>query len=221
MQLSALPRYIPARATGGLAQLARAVGSQSTGQGFESPILHSLIFRTNITTSAIVFLIALLLFACDDPAEQALDLDSVPEDRVLVYPDDFDIEQTEASIRERFGDPQRVEEVEIDGTGDAGEPDIRRTFHYDGIDFIFYQSIREEFHILAATVLTSDRYAIDLGLRIGMHRSVSDDILGQPDFVQDRSHVYSFAADPTERLNIELVIVDDIIEEIAISPDIP
>ena len=210
-------RYIRGSNLGGLAQLARAVGSQSTGQGFESPILQKPSLFVTLTT----ILLILVFAGCRPEHERPVDLEQFEQADIFVYPDDFDIERSEGVVIERFGDPDSIEEIQIPGTEVNGETDIRRIYRYDGLEFIFYQSAREDFHILAATVLTSGRYAIDLGLRVGMGRSVATDVLGGPDFVQDESHVFSYGNSPSERMNIELVIQDDIVTEIAVAPDLP
>ena len=198
--------------------MARAVGSQSTGQGFESPILHSFsIYRAGIA----VLLLLLVVAACRPAHERPVDLDEFEEHDIFSYPRDFHIDTAEDAVVERFGDPDSVEEIEISGTEANGESDIRRIYHYDGLEFIFYQSAREDFHILAATVINSDQYAIDIGLRVGMGLGVARDVLGEADFVQDESHVFSYGSSPSDRMNIELVVHDGIVTEIAVAPDLP
>ena len=213
--------------SGGLAQLARAVGSQSTGQGFESPILHDRAYPPPYSpgTSVRLFLWSAIFIAflssCSPDEPRRVDLDAIPDRLIFEYPDDFAITTTEQEVRERWGAPQSVEELTIEGTAIDGEGDIRRTFHYDGLQFIFYESAREDFHILAASVINGEQYAIDLGLQVGMGLSAAEDILGSPAFVQDDSHVFSVGGSPADRLNIELVVEDGIVTEIAVSPDIP
>lgn len=198
--------------------MARAVGSQSTGQGFESPILHTSSF---LSMAVAGLLIGFFVVGCTPEHEQPVDIDSFEPSNVFSYPADFDIEITEDAAVERFGEPDQIEEVEIPGTEVDGRPDIRRIYHYDGLELIFYDAAREDFHILAATVLKSGDYAIDIGLRVGMGLGVARDVLGEPDFVQDESHVFSYGNSPSARMNIELVVRDDIVTEIAVAPELP
>lgn len=199
--------------------MARAVGSQSTGQGFESPILHKFPFL--VIQVLVLLLLTLFFAACDRADDGRVDLDSIDDSLIFEYPEDFSAETDEQDIRDRWGEPESVDEVEIEGTESEAGTDRRQTLNYDGLQFIFYNSAQRDFEILAATVLQSDRYAVDLGLQVGMSQEAVEETLGQPDFVQDNAHVFSYGESPTDRLNIELIMEDDRVREIAISPEIP
>ena len=172
-----------------------------------------------------LFLCSIVCFtfvlSCSPDEPRPVDLESIPDRLILDYPGDFAITTTEQEIRARWGAPTSVDELPIEGTAANGERDIRRTYHYDGLEFIFYESAREDFHILAATVLTGEQYAVNLGLQVGMGLSVAESALGSPAFVQEDSHVFSVGDSPADRLNIELVVNRGVVTEIAISPDIP
>ena len=224
--------------TGGLAQLARAVGSQSTGQGFKSPILHFLF----------PVAVALLFLQCS-PVEEAIDdpvlgdrcLEDIPVRHTFVYPDDFDFQQTQDDIRAVWGEPVEVITERVQGTGvEDGQNNRRYTLVFDGVEFVFFvedpnrsdddddestadmdEQETPPLNLMVATVLKSPELAIDNGLRVGMLHEDVVDLLGRPIFSQGASHVYSFGDSPTDTMNIELVVLGERIAEIAVSPDFP